>query len=158
MADPEWHPSRYDMRVQPKLLVAGVALALGVAVYALGVADPVSAPAPTTVTVPVPMPTTQPVDRLSSEDIEFLRFLLTVIQERALTRGEQRSVDRISELLEGVENGDVGLEQAPPPPTSPRPTTTTTTTTTTTQPPPTTRPPLIDLGGQLDDLLGLGDP
>jgi hypothetical protein len=139
----------------PKLMGAAVALSVGLAIYAVGVADPVAEPAPTTVTVPVPMPT-QPIDRLSSDDIEFLRFLLTIIGERALTRQEQQAVDRITGLLDEVDDGEVGLTPDPPQPPPPRPqpppSTTTTTTTTTTEP----DRPILSIPS-IDDIIELSE-
>lgn len=146
-------PPAMRWEVQPRLIFWSGVVAVGVVLFAAFFARPETDPPPVTVTVPTEP---QRIGGMTSEDLENLRALLAVIARRDdLTPAEQRVVDMAQDIVDGVDDGSVGLTPstapAPPPPATQPPTTTTTTTTT--QPPTTTtRPPVIDLNDLLDRL------
>lgn len=86
----------------------------------------------------VEQPPEAPVARVTTEDLRAMADLARAIQQNPRsTPAQVRTADRLAEVVEAVENGEVEIV-----PNTTRPPTTTTTTTTTTTVPPTTAAPL----------------
>jgi hypothetical protein len=116
---------------RPRFLFATVALALGLAIYAVGGAEPEVNPPPTTVTIVAPPTSGAPRTTIQLEDLA-----AELANQLGLTPEQE---GRVIDVLTGDGDEPITIVTPTTPATAPPRTTTTTSTTTTT----TTTPPVI---------------
>lgn len=135
--------------VQPWHLLASIIFAIGFSVvYAGTVAE--QAPDPVIVH-------DRPSASLTTAEIESLRALVELVRQMNLPRRDREIIDRVGDVLEAIDDGDVSVAPETTTTTSVPATTTTSTTTTTTT---TTAPrPGLDeqVGDIVDQLTGIPD-